>query len=197
VCAGWLSVGIATQHHSKRYDADRTLLQNELSMLCNKLIIRHSTANDMAAIRAVETGAFGRKAEAALVEQLIPAPETTISLIALCDGKAVGHLLLTEIEAPVKALALAPLAVLPSYREMQVGSELVRSAIREAGNSGYQAIFVLGDNMYYERFGFVSRLADPFEVEWQGINFMALEVEPGCLKGKKGLLSYPAPFLQA
>jgi len=164
-------------------------------MLCDQLKIRHSKPKDQEVIRAIETEAFGRVAEAILVDQLVPAPEYTISLLAFCDGKAVGHILLTEIEAPVKALALAPLAVVPSFREMQVGSDLVRAGIKEARKAGYQAIFVLGDAMYYERFGFSSELADPFKVAWQGRNFMALELAPDSLVGKSGRLSYPAPFM--
>jgi putative acetyltransferase len=164
-------------------------------MLCNKLKIRASTPKDAKAIRKVETLAFGRKAEANLVDQLIPAPEFTVSLIAECDGKIIGHLLLTEISASVKALALAPLAVVSEFREMQVGSDLVRSGIRIAQENNYDAIFVLGDVFYYERFGFSSNLADPFEIDWQGREFQALELREGALKNKKGRLNYPQPFL--
>ena len=164
-------------------------------MLCNKLTIRKSKKSDAKAIRSIETKAFGRKAEANLVDQLIPAPDHTISLVAICDGSAIGHILLTEISAPLKALALAPLAVLPDYREMQVGSELVRNAIAQARKSGFEAIFVLGDVLYYERFGFSGKLADPFKVKWQGKHFMALELVDGALSGKQGRLEYPEPFM--
>ena len=164
-------------------------------MLCNKLILRPSTGTDSKAIRVVETRAFGRKAEANLVDQLIPAPEHTISLVAVCDGSVIGHVLLTEIEAPVKALALAPLAVVPEYREMQVGSQLVREGIAQAHAAGFEVIFVLGDVLYYERFGFSSALADPFDVKWQGKQFMALELVEGTLAGKTGKLRYPQPFM--
>jgi len=150
---------------------------------------------DGPAIRKVETEAFGRKAEANLVDQLIPAPQHTISLVAECDGRIIGHLLLTEITAAVRAMALAPLAVVPEFREMQVGSELVRTGITLCRASGYDVIFVLGDVLYYERFGFSSRLADPFDVKWQGRTFMALELRDNVLKGKKGPLNYPEPFL--
>ncbi len=56
---------------------------------------------------------------------------------------------------------------------------------------------MLGDNLYYERFGFSSRLADPFEVGWQGRNFMALELVEGCLAGKSGKLAYPEAFFDS
>ena len=164
-------------------------------MLCKKITIRPSTPGDGPAIRKVETVAFGRKAEANLVDQLIPAPDHTISLVAECDGRIIGHLLLTEIKASLRAMALAPLAVVPEFREMQVGSELVRAGISLCRESGYDVIFVLGDVLYYERFGFSSRLADPFDVKWQGRTFLALELRDNALKGKKGPLNYPEPFL--
>lgn len=163
-------------------------------MLCNNLVIRDSHESESQSIRRVETIAYGRKAEANLVDQLVPTAETTISLVAECDGKIVGHILLTKIDAPVKALALVPLAVVPAFREMQVGSALVRGAINRAREKKFMAIFALGDKFYYERFGFSSTKADPFTVKWQGTNFMALELVPNALQGKAGKLAYPEVF---
>ena len=163
-------------------------------MLCQKLVLRPATAADHKAIRHVETKAYGRKWEANLVDQLVPAPAQTISLVAECDGEVIGHVLLTEIQAPVKALALAPLAVLPQYREMQVGTQLVRGGIEAARSAGFEAIFVLGDVPYHERFGFSAKLADAFKVKWQGRRFMALELAENTLKGKTGKLFYPEAF---
>ena len=166
-----------------------------MAMLCDRLTIRETRKGDEKAIRKVETAAYGRAGEARLVARLIPAPPYTLSLIAECDGEPVGHILMTEISAPVRSVALAPLAVIPPYREMQVGSQLVREALSRVAARGYEAVFVLGDNLFYERFGFSSRLADPFEVGWQGRDFMALELVSGSLAGKSGRLDYPEPFL--
>jgi putative acetyltransferase len=163
-------------------------------MRCKELTIRPSGPADETAIAVVQTEAFGRPYEARLALSLIHAPETTISIVAQCEGKIVGHILLSPVAAPVPSMALAPLAVLPEYREMQVGTALVRAALERAREMGTQAVFVLGDNLYYGRFGFSSELADPFEVGWQGRNFMALELEEGCLAGKHGRLEYPEAF---
>jgi len=166
-------------------------------MRCKELTIRPSGPADETSIAVVQTEAFGSPYEARLALSLIHAPETTISLVAQCEGRIVGHILLSAIAAPVPSMALAPLAVLPEYREMQVGTALVRTAIERARQIGMQAIFVLGDNLYYERFGFSSTLADPFEVGWQGRNFMALELVEGCLAGKHGKLAYPEAFFNS
>ncbi len=163
-------------------------------MLCDEIVVRPSRKSDEGRIAAVLEEAFGRPSEARLALSLIKAPDTTISLVAMCNDQVVGHVLLTAISGPAQFLALAPLAVSPNFREMQVGSALVREAIARARKAGFDAIFVLGDNFYYERFGFSSPLADPFEVGWQGQNFMALELREACLKGLSGKLAYPAAF---
>lgn len=163
-------------------------------MQCKDLIVRPAHDGEAEAVRAVEMIAFGRNGEADLVTALVSSPVLTISLVAECEGKIVGHVLLSEIGGPVRSLALAPLAVLPDYREMLVGTELVRSAIERATEAGFEAMFVLGDPLYYERFGFISGPADRFDVSWQGPHFMALELREGSLKGKSGPLEYPEAF---
>ncbi len=163
-------------------------------MFCETIELRHSKPSDDTALAELVALAFGRPDEAKLTLDLIAAPNPTVSIVAECNGKLVGQVLLTEVAAPVRAVALAPLSVLADYRELQLGSRLVRQAIREAGDAGYEAMFVLGDTLYYERFGFSSALADPFEIEWQGPHFMALELAPGTLRKKRGRLVYPSAF---
>jgi predicted N-acetyltransferase YhbS len=55
-------------------------------------------------ILAVQRRAFGGEAEARLVDRLIEGPEKTISMVADLDGMIVGHVLLTELHGPEKAL---------------------------------------------------------------------------------------------
>lgn len=163
-------------------------------MLCNKLTIRSSKAKDAKSIHAVEKKAFGRSEEADLAETLIGSDTKTFSYVAECDDKIIGHVLLSEIKAPIKAIALAPLAVVPKYREMQIGTQLVRHAINKAKQDGYDCIFVLGDVLYYERFGFSSELASQFKSKWRSKHFMAIELRAGALKGKTGEIIYPPAF---
>jgi len=165
-------------------------------MLCDTLTFRASNEKDLKSIRSVEKKAFGRSQEAKLTQTLINSSSRTFSYVVQCNKDIIGHVLMTEIDAPVKALALAPLAVLPKYREMQVGSQLVRFAIEAAKDNKFAAIFVLGDVLYYERFGFSGKLADPFKIKWQGKNFMALELKKDALKNKAGELSYPQAFFE-
>jgi putative acetyltransferase len=53
---------------------------------------------------------------------------------------------------------------------------------------------MLGHKGYYPRFGFSAALARPLEAPFAGDAFMALELAPGALLGKKGRVTYPPAF---
>jgi len=106
--------------------------------------------------------AFGGDIEAELVRELVddPSADPIISLAAFEGEEAVGHVLLTSarvegVPESVKAMLLAPLAVVPSRQRRGVGSELVQAALRNAKANGTALVFVLGYPDYYPRFGFV------------------------------------------
>src|SRR6476646_9425403 len=93
--------------------------------------VREETAQDFAAIRNVVTSAFGRAAESQLVDALRDEGYARLSLVAESDGQIVGHLLFSELRivaphATHRALALAPLAVIPAQQRQGAGSLLVR-----------------------------------------------------------------------
>jgi putative acetyltransferase len=159
-----------------------------------RIRIRRSKPADLPAIRSLHEQAFGRDAEAALAASLIASRARTLSFVALCGNEIAGHVLLTEIGAPVPAVALAPLAVAAKYREMQIGTALVDAGLGAARAAGYKAAFVLGANPFYERFGFSAALAGRFDAEWSGPHFMALELDDGALRGRRGKLRYPDEF---
>ncbi|MFK7902461.1 MAG: GNAT family N-acetyltransferase [Nitratireductor sp.] len=167
-------------------------------MLAKNLKIVPSKKSDIQNICKITKTAFGSAQEAKLVESLLPSQEETISLIAKVGKEVAGHVLLTKVKAKnqnkLKAMALAPLSVLPKYREMQIGSQLVRQAIITASENKYDALFVLGDPLYYERFGFKQKAANGFKTPWPKTHFMALELKPNKLADKSDELIYPQAF---
>ena len=163
-------------------------------MFCDQVTIRIARKNDLAEILGVVGRAFAGDTEQKLVETLATSRTGTLSLVAACDGRIIGHILFSAIEAPLAAMALAPLAVDPDYRELQIGTKLVHAALERLRKRGIEAVFVLGDRTYYERFGFSSAAADPFDAPWQSPHFMALELVEGALKDKAGALTYPPVF---
>ena len=164
-------------------------------MIVKRATFRPSIAADLPGIRSVEERAFGRPGEADLSAALIAAPIDTISIVAEHVGGIVGHVLLSRVEGPERALALAPLSVDPDWQEMQIGTQLVRTALGVARENGWRSAFVLGAPDYYCRFGFRSALADAAEVPWQGPHFLAIELERGALAGWSGPLVYAPPFM--
>jgi len=163
-------------------------------MLNRRLIYRVSQAAELDQIVLLQQIAFGQEAEGVVTRTLMGSDTPTFSLVAELDNRLVGHILFTQIETCVKSVQLAPLAVDPQFRDMQIGSGLTRHGIAAVRESGYEAVFVLGDRRYYERFGFDSSIADPFDCQFQCKNFMALELVDDVLSGQSGPIIYPAVF---
>ncbi len=136
--------------------------------------IREERSSDQPAIRALVTDAFGQAQEANLVDALRTTGDLKVSLVAEEDGKLCGHVALSRLTSPARALALAPVSVLTQEQGRGVGSRLIRDAIEQARQLGYEIVFVLGDPEYYSRFGFSPETAVPFPCPYAGPYFMAL-----------------------
>jgi putative acetyltransferase len=65
--------------------------------------------------------------------------------------------------------------------------------VDRARNGGWDAIFVLGDNGYYERFGFGSEAAAAFTSPYAGPHFMVLALSP-TLPATVGQLDHAPAF---
>ena len=167
----------------------------ETRSIAARTLYRDGTVDDLPAIRQVEA-LSSLSGDSGLAEALLAAPVDTLSFVAELEGAVVGHILLTAIAGPEKALALAPLAILPQWRDMQIGTELVRHALNVARERGWMSVFVYGQPDYYCRFGFKSRTADPADTALQGPRFLALELAKDALAGWSGALQYPDAFLQ-
>ena len=136
--------------------------------------IRDERASDAEGVYRVVSAAFGRPDEAELVEELRRAGDCVVSLVAEEDGEIAGHVLLSRMEAPFRALALAPVSVVPTRQRRGIGSALIRSAVERARKEGWEAIFVLGEPGYYGRFGFDAAAAAGFTSPYAGEHFMVL-----------------------
>lgn len=134
--------------------------------------IREERAADAAAIADVHRAAFAGDAEAVLVDRIRADGDAVLSLVAVDGGAVVGHVLFSGMIAPMRALALGPLGILPGRQRGGIGSALVREGVARAEAAGWQAIFVLGDPAYYGRFGFSVDAARGFDSPYAGDHFM-------------------------
>lgn len=161
--------------------------------------VRAETPQDLEAIRDVNRQAFGREDEARLVDSLRDGGYARLSLVAEEGGRVAGHVLFSDLpivmeKGTLHALALAPLAVLPTRQRQGIGSRLVREGLRACAEAGHTVVVVLGHADYYPRFGFSARLAERLRAPFSGPSFMALELVPGALAYVTGEVRYPPPF---
>lgn len=119
-----------------------------------------------------------------------------LSLTAVIDKKIVGYILFTEIRIGDAAeLALAPLAVLPEYQRMGIGSALVAEGHKIAARLNYGYSVVLGSSKYYPKFGYVPanryNIKSPFDVDDE--YYMAIKLRENA-KEVNGTVKYDPSF---
>lgn len=159
--------------------------------------------NNILSIQEVVTAAFGRTSEAKLVEAIRNTqnfiPE--LSIVATEKENLIGHILFSPIVIETQrqtfsALALAPLAVIPTRQREGIGTELVQFGLSKCCELDHNLVIVLGHPNYYLRFGFQPAnqfgIRAPFPVPEQA--FMILELKPDTLENVNGLVKYPAYF---
>ena len=174
----------------------------------DQLHLRAEGPDDARDVRAVNEAAFGRAAEADLVDALrARLGERCVSLVAARGTRVIGHILFSPLRlepepappadpAEQRLWALGPMAVEPSQQRWGVGAALVRAGIDACRERGGEAVFVLGHATYYPRFGF--RRAGPlgFSCVWPVPEevFRVLELRPGALEGRSGQVLYEPEF---
>jgi len=134
-----------------------------ISIWRNTLTIRESIASDLHDVFRGETLAFGPEKGpviAKLVNDLLidPTARPLISLLAIDDGKPVGHILFTKVDidgAPeITGSILAPLAIVPEAQSKGIGGLLIAKGLDMLKEAGTDIVFVLGHPTYYPRSGF-------------------------------------------
>ena len=161
--------------------------------------IRAATPRDRDAIRRVEEHAFRQVAEAGLVDALVAGGDAVVELVAEDEGQIVGHILFSRIlvgsgKAEFPAVALAPLAVEPSFHGTGIGGALVREGHVRLREADEMLSVVLGDPAYYGRFGYSHARAAGFESAYQcdALQALAWGEAP-----RNGRLVYPSAFTAA
>ena len=158
------------------------------------MIVRLETTGDVVAIRAVEEAAFLQSAEAQLVEDLRDAGDSVFSLVAVEGETVIGHAMFSRLKAPFPALALAPVAVRPERQQTGVGSRLIREGIARSEAAGWSGIFVLGDPVFYRRFGFDVGKASGFISPYAGPHLMVVPLGRNELPTDTGSIQHAPVF---
>ena len=173
------------------------------------LLVRAELPEDAPAIRRINEAAFGRTAEAGIVDVLRTKGAVILSMVAVsspagcgeAEGLPVAHALFSPVtigtgNTAAAAVGMGPVAVLPEWQGQGVGTMLVETSLEILRMARLSAVVVLGHARFYARFGFLPAK------EWgltlgmdvpQGA-FMVLELQAGALAGTAGEVRYRPEF---
>ena len=169
------------------------------------IAIRLETPGDEPGVRRVHEAAFPGPEEAAIVDEIRRlAPLGWQSIVAADRSRAiVGHVLLSPCavhdaagERVGEVLALGPIGVLPAVQFRGVGSALINASVTLAVARGVPALVLLGQPLYYPRFGFTSARdagLEPPAAAWPDVAWMA-RLLPAWTDRLRGTVRYAKPF---
>ncbi len=153
-----------------------------------------------AQVLALNRLAFDGDEEARIIAALTRDDLVVLSLVVTEGETVAGHILFSRLDVevdgrPVRAVSLAPMAVLPDQQNRGIGSALVKRGVDLLAARGFEAILVVGHTNFYPRFGFSAEAVRHIACPFQGLDaFMGLELKPGALAGESGVCRYPAAF---
>jgi predicted N-acetyltransferase YhbS len=157
------------------------------------LIIRPEASADGDAVERLHERAFGpgRFARTAyrIREGAPHRPE--LSFTALVGTLLVGSVRLTPVRAGEQpGLMLGPLTVDPAFENRGIGAALIGRSLDAAREAGHALVLLVGDEPYYERFGFTrvprGQLVMPGPVDPDRL--LATELVEGSLAGARGTI---------
>jgi putative acetyltransferase len=158
--------------------------------------IRLEEAGDASQIRDLLEACFPGYGEADLVDALRRDGDLVLALVAEDQGVVIGHIAFSRLtvegeEGGFSGVALAPLAVYPEYQQQGVATRLVREGHACLAAMGEKLSVVVGDPVYYGRFGYSHRRAVYFASDYQSPYLMALSFGSAPWEGR---LVYPRAF---
>jgi putative acetyltransferase len=151
----------------------RATLDRALGVPLPRIEIHPETASEVDDIRAINIDAFrdhpiSRQTEHLIVETLRDTAALDVSLVAVTEGRTVGHIAFSKAavgESESGWFLLGPVAVLHGWQGRGVGSALVESGLSELRARHASGCVLVGDPAYYSRFGFNTY----FDLAYEGV----------------------------
>jgi predicted N-acetyltransferase YhbS len=157
--------------------------------------VRHTTPDDLPAIRDLQFRAFGpgRFARTAYrIREGLPLI-SRFCLVAMSCAELIAAIRFTEVRigGVPGVLLLGPLAVEPAYAGLGHGKRLVAEGLANAKAAGMRLSVLVGNEPYYARFGFVR--VQPGQICFPGpvdpFRILAAELAPDALASYHGLIT--------
>ena len=128
----------------------------------SSIFIRDERPGDESAISEVTRAAFAghphsQRTEHLIIQALRAAGGLTLSLVAETEGRIVGHIAFSPVRIGIGSIGwygLGPVSVEPDRQKSGIGTSLVMEGLDRLREMGAQGCVVLGDPVYYQRFGF-------------------------------------------
>lgn len=166
------------------------------------LVLRNINTNDYKEVEILTREAFWNIYRPGCCEHLViynmhknKKSIEELELVAVYNKKIVGHIAYTK--GHIKGIdnetfiTFGPLSIMPEFQGKGIGSKLISTTLQKAGQLGYSAVFITGDNNYYSRFGFES--ASKYGVYMEGVPmedeapfFMVKSLRKDALEGVSG-----------
>ena len=127
-------------------------------------VIRDETPADGVAIHDLTVAAFrtleiSSHTEQFIVAALRAAGALTLSLVAVVDGRVVGHIAFSPVtlaDGRGGWYGLGPVSVLPALQRQGIGSALITEGLARLKALGARGCCLVGHPGYYPRFGFAN-----------------------------------------
>ena len=140
----------------------------------HEIVIRPETNTDIGAITEVTVAAFetlevSNHTEQFIIEALRAAKALTVSLVAVVDGRVVGHIAFSPVavsDGTDNWYGLGPVSVLPEYQRRGIGKALIQIGLSRLKDLNAKGCCLVGHPEYYRQFGF------------QNVNDLGLEGVP-------------------
>jgi putative acetyltransferase len=126
------------------------------------VVVTEEGPRDAEEIHSVTAEAFcgqvdtcGREAE--IVDELRSGGALSVSLVARCDARILGHVAASPIECASKEsgwYGIGPVSVHPEFQRKGIGSMLMNAALSRLREMGARGCVLVGHPEYYRRFGF-------------------------------------------
>ncbi|MFS2221272.1 GNAT family N-acetyltransferase [Pantoea sp. B65] len=164
------------------------------------MLIRTEIGVDAAGIDSLLRRCFATAAEAELVQQLREDGLLTLGVVATDDeGQVLGYAAFSPVELQGEDkqwVGLAPLAVDESVRHQGIGRQLIYEGLDTLNEFSYAAVVVLGDPLFYSRFGFEPAARHQLHCKWPGSEaaFQVYKLADDAFVGVEGQIEFAAPF---
>jgi len=127
-----------------------------------KIMIRDETVADAEVIGEITAAAFrtleiSHHTEQFIIEALRAAGALTVSLVAVWDGRVVGHIAFSPVtisDGTGGWYGLGPVSVLPAQQRQGIGAALIRTGLARLQELKARGCCLVGHPDYYRKFGF-------------------------------------------